>query len=483
VLVCDRICRGKSVAVLLCLGALVFLLFSECRAAGDGRKVVANRTAKRINVEIGKSVIVQTSRPVTRVSVAEPAVADYILLTPNQIYLTGKGPGVTNMTLWGADDRISAIYDIESIPDVSRIAAKLREVLPEERDIRVHAAHDSITLTGKVGSTNGAAHALAVADAFKARPDQKIINLIEVGGVQQVMLEVRVAEMSRSLGRRLGINFVAGNNGSIGTSLIGNLGTINDFTGGGTAGNLDLKFSEAINTLFHIAGGDFTFTQFMDALKEEGLIKVLAEPNLITLSGQEAKFIAGGEFPVPVPQGLGTVAIEYKEFGVALSFTPTVLRDRRINVQVQPEVSELDLASGTTIGGTAVPGITKRMVSTMVELADGQSFAIAGLLSDSVRETVSKFPFLGEIPVLGAMFRSTSYQRNETELIVIVTPHLVKPLDMAKQKLPGEDYVDPTDAEFYLLGLLKGRSVYAPASPLGLKGTTEGEFGHAVPKF
>lgn len=480
---CERMFPEKRVAVLFCPWLLVVLAFAQCLAADGGPKVVPGRAPQRINVEIGKSVIVQTSRPVSRVSVAEPAVADYILLSPNQIYLTGKGPGVTNMTLWGPDDKISAIYDIESLPDVSRISAKLRQVLPGEKDIGVHAAHDSITLTGKVGSTSSAAHALAVAEAFKTRPEQKIINLIEVGGVQQVMLEVRVAEMSRSLGRRLGINFVAGNNGSIGTSLIGNLGTINDFTGGGTAGNLDLKFSEAINTLFHIAGGDFTFTQFMDALKEEGLIKVLAEPNLITLSGQEAKFIAGGEFPVPVPQGLGTVAIEYKEFGVALSFTPTVLRDRRINVQVQPEVSELDLASGTTIGGTAVPGITKRRVSTMVELADGQSFAIAGLLSDSVRETVSKFPFLGEIPVLGAMFRSTSYQRNETELIVIVTPHLVKPLDMAKQKLPGEDYVDPTDAEFYLLGLLKGRSVYAPASPLGLKGTTEGEFGHAVPKF
>ncbi len=480
---CDRFCFRTSVVIFLSLGALVFLWLSECGAAGSAQKVVSSKAAQKINVEVGKSVVVQTSQPVSRVSIAAPAVADFILLSPYQIYVTGKGPGATNMTLWGTDDKISAIYDVESLPDVSRIMTKLQQVLPEEKNIRVHASHDSVTLTGKVGSTTSVAHAMAVAEAFNTRPDQKIINLLEVGGVQQVMLEVRVAEMSRALGRRLGINFVAASNGSIGTSLIGNLGTINQFTGSGAGGTLDLNFSQAVNTLFHIAGGEFAFTQFMDALKEEGLVKVLAEPNLITLSGQEATFLAGGEFPVPVPQGLGTVAIEYKKFGVGLSFTPTVLSDRKMNIKVQPEVSDLDASTGTVIQGTAVPGIITRRVTTTIELADGQSFAIAGLLRDSVRETVSKFPFLGEIPILGAMFRSTSYQRNETELIVIVTPHLVKPLDMAKQKLPTDDYIDPTDAEFYLLGLLKGRCVSAPQSPLRLKGTMEGEFGHAVPKY
>lgn len=469
--------------MVLSLWALAFFCISECRAAGSAQKVVSSKATQKINVEVGKSVVVQTSQPVSRVSIAAPNVADFILLTPNQIYVTGKGPGVTNMTLWGADDRVSAIYDVESLPDVTRVMSKLQQVLPEEKNIRVHATHDSVTLTGKVSSTASAAHALAVAEAFNTSKEQKIINLLEVGGVQQVMLEVRVAEMSRALGRRLGINFVAGSNGSIGTSLIGNLGSIDTFTGSGAAGNLELNFSQAVNTLFHIAGGDWTFTQFMDAMKEEGLVKVLAEPNLITLTGQEATFLAGGEFPVPVPQGLGTVGIEYKKFGVALSFTPTVLSDRKINIKVQPEVSELDTSTGTTIQGTSVPGITTRSVTTTIELADGQSFAIAGLLKDTVRETVSKFPFLGEIPILGAMFRSTSYQRNETELVVIVTPHLVRPLDMARQKLPTDDYIDPTDAEFYLLGLLKGRTPAAPRSPVGLKGRTEGEFGHAVPRY
>jgi pilus assembly protein CpaC len=219
------------------------------------------------------------------------------------------------------------------------------------------------------------------------------------------------------------------------------------------------------------------------------LLKVLAEPTLITLSGKTANFLAGGEFPIPVPQSSGgggtTITIEYKPFGVGLNFSPTVLSNKKISMQVAPEVSELDFSRAVSISGFVVPAITTRRVSTVIELADGQSFAIAGLLNEQVRENISKFPILGDIPVLGALFRSSNFQKNETELVVIVTPHLVKPLDMAKQTLPTDQFIEPDDFEFFLLGLMEGREKITPTSPAirsdkGMK--LEGNFGHIVPK-
>ncbi len=243
-----------------------------------------------------------------------------------------------------------------------------------------------------------------------------------------------------------------------------------------------VEVSDAVNAIFRFLSQDTTWTVFIDALKEEGLLKVLAEPTLITLSGKTANFLAGGEFPIPVPQSSGgggtTITIEYKPFGVGLNFTPTVLSNKKINMQVTPEVSELDFSNALTISGFVVPSITTRRVSTVIELADGQSFAIAGLLKDDVREIVSKFPLLGDIPILGALFRSTSFKKNESELIVIVTPHLVKPLDMAKQTLPTDQYVEPSDLEFYLLGNMEGRGKPNPVKGSGL----EGQFGHILPK-
>jgi pilus assembly protein CpaC len=237
--------------------------------------------------------------------------------------------------------------------------------------------------------------------------------------------------------------------------------------------------SPAVNALFRFDTGSVTWTGLVDALQEDGLIKVLAEPTLITLSGQPANFLAGGEFPVPVPQGLGTAAIEYKPFGVSLAFTPTVLSEDKINIRVNPEVSDLDFTTAVQLQGFVVPGIRVRRASTTVELADGQSFAIAGLLSNNVRSIVSKFPLLGDIPILGALFQSKSFQNEKSELIIIVTPHLVKPLDLEKQPLPTDYYVEPNDAEFYLFGKLEGSAKnVAPA----LSGEMEGEFGHSMPQ-
>jgi pilus assembly protein CpaC len=307
------------------------------------------------------------------------------------------------------------------------------------------------------------------------------------------MLEVRVAEMSRTLGKQLGVNLnYASKGGNFGISKLNNLTQLvapedaNLFTPNAPFATL---VNPAINALFRFTTEGNTWTFFIDALKEEGLIKILAEPTLISLSGQTADFLAGGEFPVPVPQGLGTAAIEYKAFGVGVSFTPTVLSNDKISIKVAPEVSELDFSTAILVEGFVVPGITTRRSSTVVELGDGQSFAIAGLLKDNARNIVSKFPILGDLPVLGVLFRSTSFQKSETELVIVVTPHLVKPLDMEKTPLPTDFYIEPDDTELYLLGLTEGRkkppsqSSQGALSPsvLSRRRGFDGEFGHIIP--
>jgi len=292
--------------------------------------------------------------------------------------------------------------------------------------------------------------------------------------------------MSRSLMKRLGVNFsyISQNGTNMGISML------NSLTRGWPVNPLVTSASDKVNFITRFAGNGATWTFFIDALKEEGLVKVLAEPTLITLSGKTANFLAGGEYPIPVPQASGggtSITIDYKTFGVALQFTPTVLSSSKISMQVAPEVSELDFTNAVTISGYIVPALTTRRVATTIELADGQSFAIAGLLRDNLREDVQKYPVLGDIPVLGALFRSTSYQKDETELVIVVTPHLVKPLDMAKQTLPTDSLIEPDDFEFYLLGSMEGRGEKGTETGPGVSslpggGGLEGDFGYIKPQ-
>jgi len=455
----------------------------ECWAEGPPRITLETTSPQRLSLTVGKSIIIQSPGRVRRVSLVSPEIADAMVLTTHQIYVTGKAPGITSLTLWGVDNKVIAFLDLEISPDISRLKEMLHRILPDEKDIKVSTTHDHITLSGTISSSTNLANVLALAGPYAPLDEEKkpkIINLLEVAGVHQVMLEVRVSEISRSLLRRLGINFnyISSSGNNLGLSLLNRLTTL-PATGFPSSG---VGVSEAVNAIFRFIGQDTTWTLFIDAMKEEGLLKVLAEPTLITLSGKTANFLAGGEFPIPIPQTTGaggaTITIEYKPFGIGLSFTPTVLSNKKINMLVAPEVSELDFSNALTTSGFVVPAITTRRVSTVIELADGQSFAIAGLLKDDVREIVSKFPLLGDIPILGALFRSSTFRRNETELIVIVTPHLVKPLDMAKQTLPTDSYVEPDDFEFYLLGNLEGRKKINPVKGSGL----EGNFGHILPK-
>ena len=476
---CSRFGPGTGrIKLLLAAFALVLVFYAECRGAGV--EVISGK-GKKVNLEVGKSFIITSDVPISGVLSGDERVATVKVVPsmPQQVYVFGVSSGVTNITVWLAEEKVPILYDVEVTPDVASIKEKIRRLFPEEKDLRISASSDSLTLSGSVSSIAVLSRAVALAEAYGG--EKKVINMLQVSGVHQIMLEVRVAEMQRTLTKQLSINFATATGGSIGAGLLGNPGSIVSPVGG-TNPTLSLNLAPATNALLHIASNP-SWTAFLDALKQDGLVKVLAEPTLMALSGQTAKFMAGGEFPVPVPQGLGTVAIEYKPYGVTLKFTPTVLDDNRISMKVAPEVSELDFTNAVSISGTTVPALTTRGVETVIELGDGQSFAIAGLLQDNITETIGKYPYLGDVPMLGTLFRSSQFKRNETELIVIATPHLVKPLDVRNQPLPTDRYVEPSDTDFFLRGLLQGCEKASPP-PIckDSKAGLEGDFGHALPR-
>jgi len=291
--------------------------------------------------------------------------------------------------------------------------------------------------------------------------------------------------------RRLGVNlaYTGGNGQSFAvTTLKGQTTPLNsaDTSSVLSLGPLGMGVSQAINALFRFQAGSLNWTGFIDALKENNLVKILAEPTLAALSGQTAHFLAGGEFPIPVPQAFGVTTVQYKQFGVQLTFQPVVHSQNTISMTVTPEVSELDFANGLQLNGFTVPSITTRRASTTIEMNDGQSFAIAGLLRDTVRETITKYPLLGDIPILGALFRSSQFQKNESELIIIVTPHLAKPMTAAAPLLPTSRFVEPDDVDFYLMGRLQSLNQVSverlpPLMSRTIERKLEGPVGHMAP--
>lgn len=458
---------------------IVGIIAFRCGAEIPAKAGINTTPSERLTLTVRKSTLIECTVPVKRVSLADAEIADALVLNPQQIYLTGKMPGMTNLTLWDEANKVTTIFEVEVLPEIQQLKEKLHEIFPQEKDIQVTTTHDSITLSGAVSSTATLSKVLEIAQSYAyAGKEGKshVNNLLEVGGVHQVMLEVRVSEMSRNLIKRLGFNFgfLSGSGQQFGVSMLNSLARVSPGAGtGGAVGNS----ADKVNLIFRFLGGGATWTVFIDALREDGLLRILAEPTLITLSGKTAYFLAGGEFPVPVPQtgalGVPTITIAWKPFGVGLNFTPTVLNNNKISMEVSPEVSELNFANSINLQGFVIPAISTRRVSTVVELADGQSFAIAGLLSDEYRENVRKYPVLGDIPIIGMLFRSSSFEKSETELVVIVTTHLVKPLDMTRQTLPTDKFIEPNDFEFFLQGRLEGNAPY--------KGGLEGDFGHITP--
>ena len=426
------------------------------------------------------------------------------------VLITAKDVGLTNIVICkGKGNDCTNAYNLkvwECIDPCELVKKKLNEILPDE-PIKVIGAGDSIILSGEVSSTTNIAIAMDLAEAvvmerrgdgdkFNISTGEKggeskqgewwsdreqmasvghVVNLMQVGGVQQVMLEVRVAEMGRKLMKRLGVNFSYFSGQDFALGMLNNLTVIDEALPA-------IGVTPPINALFRFHHGNASWTGFIDALKTEGIIKILAKPTLVTLSGENAEFLAGGEFPVPVPGDWDDIKIEWKKYGVELQFTPRVLSNNKISLKVLPAVSELDYGHAVEFLGYVIPALTKRQASTTIELDDGQSFAIAGLLSEKVYENIVKYPILGDIPVLGALFRSSEFRKHESELVIIVTPHLVKPLDMAKQTLPTDAYVEPDDFEFYLLGLKEGVRKGEKRSPVLFRDEgLEGNFGHISP--
>jgi pilus assembly protein CpaC len=456
---------------------IIIFLWPSLPNAAQNVQIISTPSEK-INLTSGKSIILRTNQVVKRISIADPEIADFVLISSKELYLTGKAAGTTNLMLWN-NGTVSGIYDLEVNYDLSSLKQQLHELLPDETGLKVYRMNDTITLAGTVSNTGKLSRAIALAESFA--PEKKVNNLTEVGGGHQVMLEVRVAEISKATTKRIGINFNYVSGDQFGVSLLGGLSELVsplDANIGSPHPDFWLNIPQSVQAVLRFDTGGTTWTGIIDALQQDGLVKILARPTLIAMSGKQASFLAGGEFPVPVPQGLGTVAIEYKAFGIALNFTPVVLSNERINIQVTPEVSELDFSTAIQFSGFVIPGLTSRRTSTTIELGDGQSFAIAGLLKENVRDVMRKFPLLGDIPILGALFRSREFQKSETELVVIVTPRLVKPIEVAKASLPTDYYIAPNDAQIYLEGKLQGKkNVNRTAIPTNL----EGEFGHAMP--
>lgn len=431
-------------------------------------------------IPLHKGRIINLPKEVQSVAVGNADVAEVQKLDAKHLYVLGKRIGNTNLVLCHEKDCFKTI-EIEVTHDLEAIRVKIHEIFPSETP-EVYSSQGSIVLSGQVSSVDKMSGILAVAATFVPRdgsppvqagnqsanaPQNQpvgVINLMQVGGPQQVMLGVTVSEIARSLTRRLKVNFNAfGGGGDITSGAISSATLINALKGAASALSPPALF-------FSFVGRDATVQTVINAAKDNGLAKILAEPNLTTISGQDAEFASGGEFPMPIPQfgsmsGTGGgITVQFKEYGVILKFLPIVLNSGRISLKLNISVSEIDdsnsvkVPSGVADQSYFIPSLTKRNAASSMELDDGQTLGIAGLLHDNVREVVSKFPGLGEIPVLGQLFTSQQFLKNETELMIFVTPHLVKPIDSKHMRLPTDAYTEPSDSEFYLLGRTEGRA-------------------------
>ncbi len=422
-----------------------------------------------ISVPKDQGVLVDFTVPLREVRVANAEIADVDVTAPQQLLLTGKTCGTTQL-LAVVDGGQQRVFTVVVDPDLERLQASIRATVPRAK-VEAQALLDSVVLTGTVPDLESADRILQVTGIYSG----KIVNHMRVAGTQQVLLRVTVAEVNRTATRQLGFNgWLAGDNvrDMFTLSNIGQINPSNIGAVGGALANQRIPF--AVNEDGIPVGPaptlSFGFPRvqmqvFIQALRENGLLNVLAEPNLVTLSGQEATFLAGGEFPIPVAQR-DSVTVEFREFGVRLHFTPTVLSDNAIRLKVAPEVSEPDYSSAVQIAGYSVPGLIQRRVETVVELGPGQTFAIGGLLSERTRATSQKIPALGDIPVLGSLFSSVRYQSSETELVILVTPEMVAALDPGQvAAVPGGRHVPPNDWELFALGQLEGQP--RPAAPAG----------------
>lgn len=413
---------------------------------------IQSEASQQIKLEVGQTRLLHISDKVIRVSVAEPTVSDVQVVTPKQVLITAKSVGYTHLILWGVTDE-PLVIAVSVTRNLDELRSQINALFPDET-ITVGSVGDLVVLSGTVSDLRIPARAAEVA----ALHSERLANLIQVSGDQQVQLDVRFAEVSRSGLRKAGLNFLWSDAARGYVSGYSSASAGQYLNVPGTGGALPPvpapPHSDAFNFFFSTGLAQFPFSAMLSILSQEGLAKMLAEPTLVAMSGRAAEFHAGGEVPLILTSTLGNTNVTFKKFGIVLKFTPTVLGERTMSLKVAVEVSEPDASSSVNLGSTVVPGFKTRSSDTTIRMKDGQSFAIAGLLSDSVRSTVSKVPFFGDIPILGMLFRSNAYRRDETELLMVVTAHLVRPLRPDEVPfLPGEDfYNDPRDVEFFLMG-------------------------------
>lgn len=409
-------------------------------------KVMNGSTSSALSVPMNRAVVVEAEGPFAELSIANPGIADISTLSDRTIYVLGKAPGRTTLTLLGADGRLMTNVEVQVTPDVAEFKERLRQVLPGE-PIEVRTANDGIVLSGTVTSAAALDRALELAQRYA--PD-RVSNLMNVGGTQQVMLKVRFAEMQRSVSKSLSSSLGFRTDGSTSTGIIGGSGNVTQAGNLLTGNQVTTDAVGALGVTFN--AGSMEFAVLLEALESKGMVRTLAEPNLTALSGQEATFLAGGEYPIPVVDDDGGISIEYKPFGVELSFVPRVVDGDIINLSLVAAVSGIDTTVTVQNDGFSVNAFKRRETKTTVEMRDGESFAIAGLLQDDFTDLNGQVPWLGDIPVLGALFRSVEYERNQSELVIIVTPHLVSPTRGEALALPTDRVRIPTEADLFLFG-------------------------------
>lgn len=441
-------------AIILAIGALIALaltsLFAAPVAAAD-RVEIISPSGSNIALEVNKGRLVRLARPASTVFIADPKVADVQVKSPSLVYLFAKAPGETTLYAVDEAERVLANLDITVDHNLSRLRTAIDKLAPGQA-VTVASIDGALVLDGIVPTAARAEDIRRLAASFAGSPDN-VINRLGVDAPNQVNLRVRVAEVSRDVDKQLGFNWSAV--GTIGSFALG-IATGNPFAANVIQNTLSvdgLKFKSG-NVSFDVNG-------VIDALEDEGLVTVLAEPNLTAMSGETASFLAGGEFPILVPEGSDRVVIEFKEFGVSLAFTPTIVGDR-INLNVRPEVSQLSNTNAVVLNNFQIPSLTTRRAETTIELGSGQSFAIAGLIQNNVSHSISEFPGLGDVPVLGGLFKSDKFQRAESELVIIVTPYIVKPTSARKLAAPTDGFQAPHDIERILGGATQRAAETAP---------------------
>jgi len=440
----------------LAAAGLAGLAFAQPVAAQV--RVAEGVHAGELDVPVNKSQVLRTDRAYSKALVGNPDIADIIPISDTSVYVLGKKPGTTSLTLYDRSNRLLAVLDVVVGPDVITLKRQLSELVPGN-DVSARISNDSVVLEGTVSNSIDADRAVQIAETYAPG---KVVNLLSLGSTQQVMLEVRFSEMKRSALKQIGVNWdVLSDGGKLaGVSGGGSSLTPDPDTGLGVLkhGAITDSFG-IISRAFRGLGENFNVT--LDALERKGAVTTLAEPTLIAMSGETASFLAGGEFPVPTVQsgggggqgnGTSAISVEWKPFGVSLAFTPTVLADGVINMVVAPEVSSIDPSASIVINNLTIPGLQTRRAKTVVEIRDGESFALAGLLRKDFQDTVRQVPFLGSLPIIGALFRSTGFQHEETELVIIVTPHLVRPVRAGSLKVPTDRVGPPNEADLLLNG-------------------------------